>query len=196
MDLFKKFFGSANTKNNDDSTERRELPSFKYNPGTIKARVIEERKAICPVCSKETNYVYVGPFYSREEVEGICPWCIKDGSAAKKYDGEFQDGCSCEEVDDVEYLDELIHRTPGYCGWQQESWLSHCGDFCAFIDYVGWKEIKDIEEELEEDIEQIKDNMGITQEEFEESLVNGGSHQGYLFRCVKCGKHRLTTDCD
>ena len=196
MGLFNKFFDSPNKKNNNYSSERARIPSFKYNPDPIKARVIEEREAICPVCNKVTQYVYVGPFYAIEEVEGICPWCIEDGSAAKKYDGEFQDGCSCEDVDSVEYLDELIHRTPGYCGWQQEKWLSHCGDFCAFIDYVGWNEIKDIADELEDDIEQIKGEMGMTQEEFEESFVNGGSHQGYLFKCVICGKHRLTSDLD
>lgn len=196
MNLFKKLFSSSNNKDRSDSANREEIPSFKYNPDPIKARVIEKRKAVCPVCNKETQYVYVGPFFSKEEVENICPWCIKDGSAAKKYDGEFQDGCSCEEVESVEYLDELIHRTPGYFGWQQEKWLSHCEDFCAFIDYVGWKEIKHIADELEDDIALIKDQMGMTQEEFEESFVNGGSHQGYLFKCVVCGKHRLTSDLD
>lgn len=35
----------------------------------------------------------------------------------------------------------LLHRTPGYSGYQQKVWLSHCGDFCAFTGYVGWKEI-------------------------------------------------------
>ena len=29
-------------------------------------------------------------------------------------------------VDDPEKLDELIHRTPGYSGWQQEYWRAHC----------------------------------------------------------------------
>ncbi|MEH6978944.1 CbrC family protein [Bacillus pseudomycoides] len=38
-------------------------------------------------------------------------------------------------------MKELIHRTPGYGGWQQEYWLSHCNDFCAFIGYVEWEEI-------------------------------------------------------
>ncbi|WP_458787851.1 CbrC family protein, partial [Vallitalea sediminicola] len=75
----------------------------------------------------------VGPFYAIEEVENICPWCIKNGKASEKYDGMFQDDQSCDKVNKEEYLDELVHRTPGYCGWQQEYWLSHCGDFCAFI---------------------------------------------------------------
>ena len=43
--------------------------------------------------------------------------------AARKYDGSFQDDFSLDDgVDDPEKLDELIHRTPGYSGWQQEYW--------------------------------------------------------------------------
>ncbi len=173
-----------------------DFPQFKYNPDPIKARVIEQNRTHCPVCGQERDYVFVGPFYSVEEVEGICPWCIQDGSAAKKYDGDFLDACCLEHVERNEYIDELIHRTPGYFGWQQEKWLSHCGDFCAFIDYVGWKEIKDIGDDLVDDIEEIKGQMRISQQEFQQSLFNGGSHQGYLFRCLKCGKYRLTTDQD
>lgn len=173
-----------------------ELPRFKYNPDPINAKVIKKNKTHCPVCDKEKEYVFVGPFYSVEEIEGICPWCIHDGSASKKYDGDFFDAASLESVENNAYIDELVHRTPGYIGWQQESWLSHCGDFCAFIDYVGWEEIKDIANDLVEDIEKIKRRMRLTQEEFEKSMVNGGSHQGYLFRCLKCGKYRLTSDLD
>src|SRR5690606_20682997 len=109
----------------------------------------------CPVCNQLREYFYEGPFYSIDEVEGICPWCIANGEAAKKYDASFQDDASCEEVEKSEYLEELIFRTPGFTGWQQERWLSHCGDFCAIKAYVGWNEIKHLEEELHEDIEEI-----------------------------------------
>lgn len=109
------------------------LPTFKYNPDPVSLNVIKKEPTTCPVCEKERDYVYHGPFYTVEDVEGICPWCIKDGSAAKKYDGTFQDDASCDDVDQEEYIDELIFRTPGYRGWQQEYWLSHCGDFCAIV---------------------------------------------------------------
>ncbi|WP_458788311.1 CbrC family protein, partial [Vallitalea sediminicola] len=134
----------------------------------------------------------VGPFYAIEEVENICPWCIKNGKASEKYDGMFQDDQSCDKVNKEEYLDELVHRTPGYCGWQQEYWLSHCGDFCAFIGYVGWNEIKEFADELEEDIKYF----GYTVEDIKKYLINDGSLQGYLFQCLKCGKKRLSIDCD
>ncbi|GGE06427.1 hypothetical protein GCM10011571_04460 [Marinithermofilum abyssi] len=52
-----------------------------------------------------TPYVYNGPFYALENVEVICPWCIKNGAAAKKFDGSFQDAGSCEVVADKSFLE-------------------------------------------------------------------------------------------
>lgn len=115
---------------------------------------------------------------------------------ASKYNGSFQDIDCCEEVAKQEYIEELIYRTPGYSGWQQEHWLSHCGDFCAFQGYVGWQEIAAIADELEDDFKRIKIDYNITQAEVEEYLNNGGSLQGYLFECLHCGKHRLWIDSD
>ena len=143
---------------NKQNLEMDDLPIFKYNPNTLELGIIKKEKTICPVCGELKGYVYKGPFYSTEEVDGICPWCIKDGSASKKYTGEFQDSASCEPVDKDEYLEELITRTPGYSGWQQEQWLSHCGDFCALEAYVGWKEIAHLKDKLKSDIKQIKSN--------------------------------------
>ncbi|KAA0543115.1 CbrC family protein [Bacillus sp. BGMRC 2118] len=170
------------------------LPNYKYNPYPIKLGVIVEEETFCPVCEKKQEYVYQGPFYSEEEVEGICPWCIADGTAAKKYDGEFQDPASCDEVDDEKFVDELILRNPGYTGWQQEYWLSHCGDFCSIIGYVGWEEIKHLENELKEDINNICNEFQMSGQEFKDNLVNQGDFQGYLFQCNCCKKHRLHVD--
>src|SRR5690606_27521993 len=150
----------------------------------------------CPTCGQGRNYVYEGPFYSIEDVQGLCPWCIKDGSAAKKYDGAFQDAASCEPVENPEFLIELTTRTPGYSGWQQERWLSHCGDFCAQTDYVGWEEIKHLKDEFMDDLDEIKSDHRLTQQELEKYLINNGSMQGYLFQCLHCGQHRLTVDMD
>lgn len=171
------------------------LPKFKYNLNPIENRIIVRKEAICSCCNEKTEFVYEGPFYSIEDVEVICPWCIEDGKAAQKYYGRFQDTSACEKVIGKESLDELIYRTPGYSGWQQEVWLSHCGDFCAFIGYVGWSEIEELVNELEEDLDKIKRAYKLTQEELENALEYG-SLQGYLFKCVVCGKNRLAVDCD
>src|SRR5262249_14365167 len=152
--------------------------------------VIVRAQTLCPVCQRPREYVYRGPFYSVDDVEGICPWCIEDGSAARTYRGEFQDPASCEPVAEPRFVDELVHRTPGYFGWQQERWLSHCGDCCAFVGTVGWEDIEHIASELMEDIEAAMGGPRMTLGRFQESLVRGGGHQGYLFRCLVCGRHR------
>ncbi len=171
------------------------LPYFKYHPKPLKTRMFKEKKAKCSICQKHREIIYVEPFYSEKEVKNICPWCIKDGSAAKRYNGAFHDSQSVDkDFGNTKNLDELINRTPGYTGWQQEYWLSHCGDFCAFLGCVGWEEISAFKDELKDDIEQLRDNMGLTLDEFEKSLNQGGLSQGYLFQCIKCGKHRLTCD--
>lgn len=175
-----------------------ELPKFKYNPDPLKLKVIEQRKTNCPVCSQEKDYVYDGPFYSIANVEGICPWCIADGRAAKKYNGEFQDSASCEKVDNPEFLDELVHRTPGFCGWQQERWLSCCGDLCAITDYLSWKQIQQLVQQYPQqtrsDLEQLQREYRMTEEEFKTASYN--YIQGYLFECLHCNSPRFYTDCD
>lgn len=176
--------------------ENKELPVFKYHPEPLKTGAFIQGDIIeCDVCKRETNIYYESPFYSIDEIEHICPWCIADGSASKKFDGEFQDIACCDEVDNHKFIDELVHRTPGYHGWQQEYWLAHCGDFCSFVGYVGWKEIVEmgIEEEIEKD---YLANGDMNLDDVKKYMKNNGSLQGYLFQCLKCGQHRLYVDCD
>lgn len=170
-----------------------DILEFKYHPYPIKTGAFKtDETVICDCCGDKTDVYYNEPFFSVEDDIYLCPACIKSGKASEKFDGEFQDYDSCDKVSDKERLNELCTRTPGYCGWQQEYWLAHCDDYCAFIDYVGWNEIKEmgIEKEIEEDI-----NDDSHFEHIKKYLLNGGDLQGYLFRCLHCGKHRLHTDC-
>ncbi len=52
----------------------------------------------------------------------------------------------------------------------------------------------DILDEVLDDF--IINEFGITSEEQFKDMCNGGSLQGYLFRCLHCGKHLLWMDCD
>ncbi len=170
------------------------LPNFKYHPNPVATGVINAGQTQCPVCNRQRSYVYEGPFYSREEVAGICPWCIHDGSAARKYHGCFQDGASCEPVDKAEYLDELVHRTPGYCGFQQEVWLSHCGDFCAYVGYAKRRDIEPLMDELENDVQRTKRDYRLSDEDFLKAV--DGALCAYLFKCIHCDQHRVAFDSD
>lgn len=178
------------------------LPYFKYHTDPLKTGSIEKRETICPVCNEKREYVYVGPFYSRSEVEDICPWCIANGKAADKYDGTFQDHGEVEgitinpDTHGNEVIEELIKRTPGYYGIQQEKWLSHCNEPCNYLGQVGWKEIREMGIDVEEDIEIEAKKYRLSKEEFCKGLINKGFMQGYLFQCIHCGKYRLTSDID
>jgi hypothetical protein len=176
----------------------KDFPKFRYHPDPIGTGAIKKTDTpqVCQCCGKDTEYVYSNPFYAVKRVECLCPWCIADGSAAKKFDGSFQDDYSVDEINAPEKLDELIHRTPGYCGWQQEYWLAHCGDYCAFIGYVGMAELEKMG--LADKLEDIyrKDAAMFDIEDIRKCMMNGGSLQGYLFKCLVCGEYQLYADCD
>ena len=206
------------------------LPAFKYHPDPIKTGAFKSDEIVtCECCDTDTSVYYSGPFYAVEEIEFLCPECIKSGSASKKFEGTFQDESSCDDVGDNEKLNELCtiaksmrnsprpsrkcersyaflatggtdfelfrYKTPGYSGWQQKYWPAHCDDFCAFINYVGWNDIEHmgIVREVEED---ISTNGEYPISFVKEHLSVNGRLQGYLFRCLSCGKHRLHIDCD
>ena len=135
-----------------------------------------------------------GPFYAVEDIECLCPECISSGEAARKYDGSFQDDCSVDDgVEDPARLDELIHRTPGYSGWQQEYWRAHCGDYCAYLGHVGARELRALG--VLEDV--LDDPMWDDEhKEMIQESVNGGHLQCYLFQCLHCGKHLVWMDFD
>ncbi|MDR2528100.1 MAG: CbrC family protein [Synergistaceae bacterium] len=178
--------------------DEKEIPYFKYHPNPIETETFKmDETVLCECCGKETNVYYTGPFYCVENVEYLCPWCIANGSAAEKFDGEFQDYALVENDKahplSEEALAELTRRTPGYVGWQQEEWLSHCGEPCAFMGYVGLREIED---KLDEFVDLDGDCEYFGGRENLKYLLNGGSCQGYLFQCLHCGKYRLYADAD
>lgn len=173
-----------------------ELPFFKYHPNPLATGAFTQAQyaVVCDCCGCSTHIYYDGPFYAIDDINYLCPNCIASGAAAKKFDGAFQDDCCLEsEVLDAEKVDELIHRTPGYSGWQQEYWRSHCGDFCAFIGYVGAAELKALGV-----LDEVLDDPQWSEEEKDliKTSVNGGLFQCYLFKCLHCGKHMVWMDCE
>ncbi len=187
--------------------KNKELPFFKYHPNPFETGAFKTDNTVtCDCCGKETQVYYTGPFYSVEDIEALCPWCIASGKAAKKFDGEFQDYCSIEgisadpnEPNSINYKKEstieLVEKTPGYSGWQQEYWLGHCGELCAFVGYVGWADIEDILDEFA-DLEKDCSDFGIKRDDLPNYLRDNGSCQGYLFQCLVCKKYRLYFDFD
>lgn len=172
--------------------------SFKYHPNVWEQDVFSHKesrdKEICNCCGQETEY-FLENMYTSQEIDCICPNCIANGEAAKKFDVEFIQYAQCEKVDDKEKIDELFKRTPGYISWQGEYWLACCNDFCAYFGEVGINELKEmgIAEEVIKEYEE--NNPDDYYEDCMEYLGNG-IMQGYLFKCLHCEKYHLWVDAD
>lgn len=177
-----------------------ELPKFRYSPNAYQLDLFENTEGICSVCNEKRQIKYTCSFYSIEKPEYICPWCIANGKAASKYNGDFNDYCGIEGVSPdpndpepalpKELLLEITTKTPSYFSWQQEVWLTHCNAPCAFLGYADSQSIKPVVDELKDDIE----NSGIPAEYIINGLTKESDLGAYLFQCVNCGQHRLHID--
>ncbi len=150
---------------------------------------------VCKCCAKARGFIYSAAVYAVEELEdAICPWCIADGSAAEKFDAEFTDSASIGEFEDAcevsdEIIEEVSRRTPGFAGYQQEKWWTHCDDAAEFLGPVGWEELKTWGQEAQDAVyegTEFKPNMN--QSRFLETFHKDTGPTGYLFRCLHCGE--------
>ena len=55
-------------------------------------------------------------------------------------------------------IEEVAYRTPGFSGWQQERWWTHCGDAGQFLGRAGRKELEAFGPEA---ITAIQDSTGL-----------------------------------
>ena len=170
------------------------LPKFKYHPNCYENTLIKVKGnevAICQCCNKKTDYFY-NNMYCAQDINCLCPECISNGVAADKFDGSFVSIWG-SKIEDKNKTEELTKRTVGIITWQEEKWLTCCNDYCAFIDYVGIKELDEmgIREEVLADYKAMN--------EFEVDFVENCLHKegavvGYLYRCLHCNKYRLWVD--
>ena len=202
MSFFSKLFRKAETGNEKKAkhTEiKGNFPKFKYFADPIKARSFKRGNASCEICGEKTGYIYANAFYSVEDIENICPWCIANGAAAEKHEGTFHDFEIEDNSIDDENIKELMERTPGFECMQPGIWPCHCSEICVFIEHVGWNDIVrlGLADELEDDLKKIREKyVGCKNEDIGNIFLNESSLSGYLFRCLRCGKYRLTVDLD
>jgi uncharacterized protein CbrC (UPF0167 family) len=136
----------------------------------------------------------VGPVYAKDELrEAFCPWCIATGAAAEKFDAMFSDDDPLLHSGlDQEIVMEVTRRTPGFIGWQQETWLAHCGDACAFLGDASHEDLL-----TEEARTQLAGADGVPVERwanFVEAYCPGGNPAVYVFECVACRTRRFSMD--
>ena len=119
--------------------------------------------------------------------------CIKDGSAAEKFNGSFIE--NAQEISDPEKTKTLFSKTPGYLSWQGEYWLACCDDYCEYIGDAGIKEIEELGI-CDEVIDECCKEFNWESEDLKQNLTAGGTYAGYLFKCKHCGKYHLNVDLD
>ena len=181
---------------------RLDLPEFVYHPDPIATGSVKPSDTECVCCGSRRGFIYVGPVYAEEELEDcICPWCIANGTAYEKLGAEFVDAAGIGgygDWDDVpgEVADEIAYRTPGFAGWQQERWWTHCGDAAEFIGRAGRKEVESYGEQL---VKAVQYEIGYSDEEWKhyfQALSKESSPTAYIFRCRHCGKLGGYSDSD
>jgi len=111
------------------------LPVFRYHPDPIGTGSIAPSDKECRCCGRSRGYIYTLAPYAEEDIEeeSICPWCIADGSAHRKFGAEFIDSEGIPEEVPEHVVEELVERTPGYAAWQAEEWRACCNDAAAFL---------------------------------------------------------------
>lgn len=168
------------------------LPSFPYHPDPLATGSLRTSTEPCCCCGQPRGFHYVGPMYTELDVSGrICPWCIADGSAARRFDAEFTDATELAGLPD-DVVEEVCSRTPAFSAWQQGRWLAHCSDAAVFLGPVGIEELRAHPDALEMIRSEYADPRA--QRQFLEALHAEGNPTAYLFRCRACGEHLAYAD--
>jgi uncharacterized protein CbrC (UPF0167 family) len=105
----------------------------------------------------------------------------------------FSDDHSLVEIGlNHEIIVEVTRRTPGFSGWQQETWSTHCDDACAFLGDASKGDLG-----TQEAREQLADSGGLSAEQwtsFVGAYSPGGNPSVYLFECLHCGARCFQMD--
>lgn len=177
--------------NPPDSTTRPRLPRFRFHPDPVASGSVAQSRAQCARCGQRRGFTYTSTLYAHENVQGLCPWCIADGSAARQFGASFVDGEPLVRAGIApDLIDEVCHRTPGFATFQTEVWQACCGlpgVFSGALDAEGMTGLTDDELEWlavpswQRDLWRAMDptRTGIAV---------------FVFVCETCGKRRLWAD--
>lgn len=177
------------------------LPSFRYHPdplgtGSIKA----DAETPCLACSQIRGYIYTGPVWTEKNFileDHLCPWCIADGSAAKRFSATFCYTGALEGLSEA-VRGEIEECTPGFTAWQQERWLTCCGDAAAYLGMAGAPELREKFADALPSVRQaLKDDYDVSGVELNgllESLNTESDPTAYIFQCLHCKKYLSYVD--
>ncbi len=177
------------------------LPAFRYHPDPLATGNLKpDSDTPCLSCSRIRGYIYVGSVWTEKNFileDHLCPWCIADGSAAKRFGATFNDTGTLDNLS-AAVREEIETRTPGYIAWQEEVWLGCCGDGAAFLGMAGAQELREQFPDAVASVKQVlRDNFDLSGEELKEfmdSLSTESDPTAYIFRCLHCQKYLSYVD--
>ena len=183
---------------------------FRYHPDPIATGSAERADHVCHVCGQHRDVRYTGPIYGRR-AENLCLECIASGEASRALGivavaldaghtldqpAEFSDAVDVPADVPPDVVLEITRRTPGFAGWQQESWLYHCADGAAFLGPAGYQDLV----AHPEAVDMIRADLGArgwaapAAEELIRRLDRTGEPTAYLFRCLHCDARLASWD--
>ncbi|MGQ0698552.1 MAG: CbrC family protein [Panacagrimonas sp.] len=174
-----------------------ELPTFRYHPNPVATGVVTADDVKCTACLKARGFIYTGPVYAEDELQGhICPWCIADGSAAAKLGASFADShpLKVAGVPDA-VVDEVHLRTPAFVSWQGEAWLAHCADACEFHGDASKEDLVNISREAKRLLLEEQNFAEANWKAVIEHYESGGDPAFYKFICRHCRLVLFGWDC-
>ena len=173
------------------------LPSFTYHPDPIATGAVEPSDVLCACCGIARGYIYAAAVYAIQDIKDVCPWCIADGMLARKFDAALSDDrplISAGLPNDI--IHEVTRRTPGYVSWQQDSWLTCCGDACEFHGDAPAAELQALDEV---GLGALSVTSGFDGDDLKVIIKHyepGGSPAFYTFVCRHCARVQYNGDCD
>lgn len=193
----------ARLTDHDDCTTMSEssagLPVFRYHTDPIASGSVVASAGKCVCCKQARGYVYAGPTYSEDELDdALCPWCIADGSAAKKFDATFVDAEAFDDGAPDEAMHTICERTPGFNAWQSEKWPSCCDEPAAFLTPAGASDIRTTFLRQEGALMMyIVHQLGISggaARRVLENLSRDHSPTAFIFKCLHCDNMPVYVD--
>jgi uncharacterized protein CbrC (UPF0167 family) len=173
-----------------------DLPIFTYNPHPLKNNCIIKSDKVCQVCNKKIGYIVTSIMATAfDNIYDICPWCIADGSACRKYNGEFVYYIENAKNISKEILDTISCKTVSFPAHQELTWLTHCNDGCEFHGFATPADFQSISREERNRLSKVEYLSDIHIKELElEELEELPYCQKFV--CIHCGEVKLSSDYD
>lgn len=173
------------------------LPKFKYHPDPVATGAVKRSRKKCCCCGQARGYICTVTMYSEQDVNPVCPWCVANGKAAEKFDGEFVDSQALKDKRlSRRIVREVSRCTPGYHSWQEPLWNTCCKDACEFHGSPSRDELVGLSKG---GLKKLSRTTGLSVEELEPYIEHynpGDCIEFYKFVCRHCNETSYAMEFD